>query len=151
MQALAAQLGIADAVVWRTNVTIAELQGALGHATAGLHTMWNEHFGIGIVEMMAAGVLAIAHNSGGPRSDIVIKHFGVPTGVLATTATEYADALEAVFSGALPVSLMTESARRSVERFSDAEFQLRFTACIIRLLTDGRTVVLNRRRETRSA
>jgi hypothetical protein len=27
----------------------------------GIHTMWNEHFGIGIVEMMAAGLLTIAH------------------------------------------------------------------------------------------
>jgi hypothetical protein len=26
--------------------------------------MWNEHFGISIVEMMAAGLLTIAHNSG---------------------------------------------------------------------------------------
>jgi alpha-1,2-mannosyltransferase len=29
----------------------------------GIHTMWNEHFGIGIVEMMAAGLLTIAHRS----------------------------------------------------------------------------------------
>lgn len=33
--------------------------------------MWNEHFGIGIVEMMAAGLLVIAHNSGGPKTDII--------------------------------------------------------------------------------
>jgi hypothetical protein len=29
----------------------------------GIHTMWNEHFGIGIVEMMAAGLITIAHRS----------------------------------------------------------------------------------------
>ena len=33
--------------------------------------MWNEHFGISIVEMMAAGLVVVAHNSGGPRMDIV--------------------------------------------------------------------------------
>jgi hypothetical protein len=34
--------------------------------------MWNEHFGIGVVELMAAGVVTIAHNSGGPKMDIVV-------------------------------------------------------------------------------
>lgn len=37
----------------------------------GLHTMWNEHFGISIVELMAAGLIAVAHDSGGPSMDIV--------------------------------------------------------------------------------
>jgi alpha-1,2-mannosyltransferase len=52
--------------------------------------MWNEHFGIGIVEFMAAGVIPVAHNSGGPKSDIIIPE---RTGFLASTAEEYADAL----------------------------------------------------------
>lgn len=26
--------------------------------------MWNEHFGIGVVEMMAAGLAVVAHDSG---------------------------------------------------------------------------------------
>ena len=42
--------------------------------------MWNEHFGIGIVEMMAAGLLVIAHNSGGPKTDII-----TPLPINATT------------------------------------------------------------------
>lgn len=51
----------------------------------GLHTMWNEHFGISVVEGMAAGTLMVAHNSGnfiiaqkisetfsgGPKMDII--------------------------------------------------------------------------------
>lgn len=37
----------------------------------GLHTMKEEHFGISIVEMMAAGMLTIAHKSGGPLKDIL--------------------------------------------------------------------------------
>lgn len=40
-------------------------------AKAGLHTMLEEHFGISIVEMMAAGLYTIAHNSGGPKDDII--------------------------------------------------------------------------------
>lgn len=36
-----------------------------------LHTMIDEHFGIAIVELMAAGLITIAHNSGGPGLDII--------------------------------------------------------------------------------
>ena len=43
----------------------------LSRANVGIHTMWNEHFGIGVVEMMAAGLVTVAHNSGGPKSDII--------------------------------------------------------------------------------
>lgn len=51
--------------------------------------MENEHFGIGIVEMMAVGLLTIAHNSGGPRDDIM-KCEGRTVGFLATSPKEYA-------------------------------------------------------------
>ncbi|KAF1743218.1 hypothetical protein MXB_2028 [Myxobolus squamalis] len=37
----------------------------------GLHTMVQEHFGIGIVEMMASGLVVVAHESGGPKRDIM--------------------------------------------------------------------------------
>jgi alpha-1,2-mannosyltransferase len=30
-----------------------------------------EHFGISIVEMLAAGLIVVAHNSAGPRFDII--------------------------------------------------------------------------------
>lgn len=41
--------------------------------------MWNEHFGIGIVEFMAAGAIPLAHHSGGPLLDIVVPAV-VPAG-----------------------------------------------------------------------
>lgn len=33
--------------------------------------MKEEHFGISVVEMMAAGLFTVAHNSGGPKLDII--------------------------------------------------------------------------------
>ena len=36
-----------------------------------IHTMKEEHFGISIVEMMSAGLITIAHASGGPKHDII--------------------------------------------------------------------------------
>ena len=44
----------------------------------------------GIVEMMAAGLLTIAHRSGGPLMDIVTEDAGARNGFLAVTAQEYA-------------------------------------------------------------
>ena len=40
----------------------------------------NEHFGIGVVEMMAAGLAVVAHDSAGPKEDIVVDWEGQPTG-----------------------------------------------------------------------
>jgi alpha-1,2-mannosyltransferase len=42
--------------------------------------MWNEHFGIGVVEYQAAGLISVVNNSGGPKIDIVVDIDGKPTG-----------------------------------------------------------------------
>ena len=41
------QLGLHKYIEFRINVSFTELKDALGSATIGLHSMWNEHFGIG--------------------------------------------------------------------------------------------------------
>lgn len=52
----------------------------LSRASIGLSTMIDEHFGINIVEYMAAGVVPVTHASGGPLNDIVVPFNGKPTG-----------------------------------------------------------------------
>ncbi|EKX38590.1 hypothetical protein GUITHDRAFT_158493 [Guillardia theta CCMP2712] len=85
-------LELSDHVSVLTNVPWPELKDRwLRRAKAGLHTMWNEHFGINIVEFMASGVIPIAHDTGGPKADIVIPYQGSPTGFLASTEEEYAE------------------------------------------------------------
>ncbi|PNG99008.1 GDP-Man:Man(3)GlcNAc(2)-PP-Dol alpha-1,2-mannosyltransferase, partial [Tetrabaena socialis] len=63
LQQYAVELGIADDVDWVVNAPFSELKALLGGAVGGLHTMVDEHFGISVVEYMAAGVVPIAHNS----------------------------------------------------------------------------------------
>ena len=85
------------------NAPFVTLQAWLAAASVGLHTMWNEHFGISVVEMMAAGLVVVAHDSGGPKSDIVTppppphdattKEVHTHTGYLATSAPEYAHSI----------------------------------------------------------
>jgi alpha-1,2-mannosyltransferase len=56
-----------------TNTSYEMLLYCLNRAEIGLHTMWNEHFGISVVEMMAVGLVVVAHDSGGPKSDILAE------------------------------------------------------------------------------
>ncbi|ERF68075.1 hypothetical protein EPUS_08511 [Endocarpon pusillum Z07020] len=60
-------------------------------ASIGTNGMWNEHFGIGVVEYLAAGLIPVVHDSGGPKLDIVVPHDGKPTGYHAETAAEFAE------------------------------------------------------------
>ena len=50
----------------------------------------NQLLTTGIVEMMAAGLMTIAHRSGGPLMDIVVEDTGARNGFLAITSQEYA-------------------------------------------------------------
>lgn len=53
-RALAVELGVEERVQFVVNCSFDELKAWLGKASVGLHTMWNEHFGIGVVEMMVS-------------------------------------------------------------------------------------------------
>ena len=58
---LCKHFSIEDNVEFRLNVPFEELCQAMQKASIGLHSMWNEHFGIAVVEMLAAGLITIAH------------------------------------------------------------------------------------------
>lgn len=57
LKALCAELSLEldKDVQIHTNIAYKALQEWLSSATIGLHTMTDEHFGIGVVEFMAAG------------------------------------------------------------------------------------------------
>ena len=130
LEQLAAELGIKRHVVFALNVSFAKLKAYLAEATIGLHTMWNEHFGIGVVECQAAGCITLAHDSGGPKMDIVIEWDDKPTGFLASDVTSYARVMETIFSlEPLERQAIRENARKSVARFSEAAFEVGFLRC----------------------
>lgn len=63
---------VQEKIEFIVNAPFQILKKYIEDSSIGLHTMWNEHFGISIVEMMAAGLIVIAHRSGGPLLDIVV-------------------------------------------------------------------------------
>jgi len=76
---------------------------------------------------MAAGTVVLAHDSGGPKLDIVVDHNGQRTGFLASDADSYAACLNSIFSlDADKLMNIRRNARESVKRFSDARFSETF-------------------------
>ncbi|XP_030635661.1 GDP-Man:Man(3)GlcNAc(2)-PP-Dol alpha-1,2-mannosyltransferase isoform X2 [Chanos chanos] len=131
LRGLCQELGVADRVEFKLNIPFEELKKELTDATVGLHTMWNEHFGIGVVECMAAGTVILAHKSGGPKLDIVVPYEGGPTGFLADEEDSYADAMERILSMTPAARLeIRRRARASVARFSDQEFEASFLSAM---------------------
>lgn len=134
LRRLCKDLGVQDDVEFKVNIPFDELKNYLSEATIGLHTMWNEHFGIGIVECMAAGTIILAHNSGGPKLDIVVPHEGNITGFLAESEEGYAETMAQILSMSAEKRLqIRNSARASISRFSDQEFEVAFLASVEKL------------------
>uniref|UniRef100_A0A3P9JWK7 GDP-Man:Man(3)GlcNAc(2)-PP-Dol alpha-1,2-mannosyltransferase n=1 Tax=Oryzias latipes TaxID=8090 RepID=A0A3P9JWK7_ORYLA len=136
LRGLCQELGVADRVQFKLNVPFEELKRELVSATIGLHTMWNEHFGIGVVECMAAGIIVLAHKSGGPKLDIVVPYDGRQTGFLADSEDSYAAAMETILALSPAARLeIRRAARQSVSRFSDQEFEVCFLAAMESLMS----------------
>ena len=132
LRALACQLGVANHLELVVNAPFSQLKNELGLATAAIHTMWNEHFGISLVECMAAGCLMVAHRSGGPLRDIVIEWEGTQTGYLAESAKEFAGCLLSIWDlTSAEREAMVHAARKLVSsRFSISSFEQNLLKCI---------------------
>lgn len=61
MEDLSKHLSLENSVEFKVNISYEELIECYQTASIGLHTMWSEHFGIGVVECMAAGLIMIAN------------------------------------------------------------------------------------------
>lgn len=127
----AKQLGIYESVTFKINLPFPELLECLQTATIGLHTMTDEHFGIGIVELMASGLITIAHNSGGPRADIIKKDLGF----LCSSASEYSKVISRIVAmNQMERLKITSKARESViRRFSSEIFSKQFAENILNI------------------
>jgi len=135
LRVLAREQGVTDHVEFVVNAKWPTLLGLLRTSSIGVNAMWNEHFGIGVVEYQAAGLISIVNNSGGPKMDIVVDIDGGHTGYHAMTETEYAACFAKALS--LPrqeVLAMRQRARKSSDRFTDAKFAAKWNASLQRLI-----------------
>lgn len=76
---------------------------------------------------MAAGTLTIAHNSAGPKEDIVVPYKGEKTGFLAENEDEYCDSMLYIYNlSTAQRNAIRKAAREHVKKFSQKEFDLQF-------------------------
>lgn len=131
LRAEAARLGIEGRVELRVNAAVADVRAELGSCVIGLHTMRDEHFGIVILEYMAAGCVPLANRSGGVQLDIVNKD---DLGFLAVTPDEYAEAMVKIFDlheiHCDEYRHFQQRGREQVSSFDDAAFRERFVTLL---------------------
>lgn len=119
--------GLEQNVIIATNVSNDVLKQHFANASIGLHTMSEEHFGIGVVELQAAGIVPLAHNSAGPRADIVVPQ----TGLLASTLEEYVNCLGSLLTMSdQAFKDLAQNARQNAHRFSDENFTIQINRCL---------------------
>ena len=138
LRLLTHELRIRDSTTFLCDAPWPTILSHLSTASIGVNAMWNEHFGICVVEYQAAGLISVVHDSGGPREDIVVDLGDGATGFRATTEDEFAAAFEAAL--ALPREekvAMRERARRSAVRFSEEKFGGRWIGAVGKLIACG--------------
>ncbi|KAK7060342.1 hypothetical protein VNI00_001107 [Paramarasmius palmivorus] len=125
LRRLSKELGLDKHVEILVNAPYPDMLRWLSKASIGMNTMVDEHFGINVVEYMAAGVIPVAHASAGPLYDIIVPFNGQPTGFHAKTPEEFADALYKALSLSKEEDLALRQRARTwaVQRFSEEEFE----------------------------
>ncbi|MCJ1308429.1 asparagine-linked glycosylation protein [Agyrium rufum] len=135
LRLLAHELRVKDRVEFICDASFPEILKWLGKSWIGVNGMWNEHFGIGVVEYQAAGLISVVNDSGGPKQDIVVEFEGGKTGFHASTAEEYAVAFGKAFEMSPEETLETRRrARSSSKRFTEEAFAVRWAAQLEKLI-----------------
>ncbi len=78
LRSLCTELGLEQHVEFLINADFAVILERLRTASVGLSTMKDEHFGINVVEFMAAGLVTLSHRSAGPWLDIAFPSANCP-------------------------------------------------------------------------
>ncbi|KAB5595180.1 Alpha-1,2-mannosyltransferase [Ceratobasidium theobromae] len=125
LQSLVTELNLEGSVEFIVNASYDVVLSWLAGASIGTNTMIDEHFGINVVEFMAAGLIPVVHASGGPLGDIVVPYEDQPTGYHATDAASFAEAFHQALSLPAPEALIMRQRARAlaIERFSTDRFE----------------------------
>ena len=147
LERLAKELMIENHIEWCVDAPFTTMIDKMRTASIGLSTMVDEHFGIAVVEYMAAGLLTLSHASAGPLMDIAVPVSGMQTGFHASCLDEYIDTAYRLMT--MPPSTALKIRRIARERaassFSDVEFHRRWRECMWKELVPPELLVENDR------
>ena len=89
--------------------------------------MIDEHFGITLIEMMAAGLIVVTHNSAGAKNDILVSEGDMKPGFLVNNENEYVGQIEEILIRDNEIkSQILNSSKQRAEKFSDEAFKEQF-------------------------
>ncbi|KAL2864627.1 alpha-1,2-mannosyltransferase ALG11 [Aspergillus lucknowensis] len=143
LRLLAHELRIRNNTTFLCDASWPTILSHLSTSSIGVNAMWNEHFGICVVEYQAAGLIPVVHDSGGPREDIVVDLPGLEeggpsggaTGFRATSEEDFASAFEAALALSVEEKVaMRGRARQSALRFTEEEFSRRWVREVGKLI-----------------
>ncbi|MBM4145745.1 MAG: glycosyltransferase [Nitrospira sp.] len=128
LQELTAMFDLQEQVIFLRSLTDAEINWLLNHCICLVYTSINEHFGIGVVEAMAAGRAVVAVNKGGPLETIEND----VTGILCDPVpAAFANAIARIAADPAAAERMGREGRQRVAaKFSRAAFGDRLNSII---------------------
>lgn len=116
-------MGLSNNVKIIKNASLDVIKSEFEKAKIGIHTMKDEHFGISIIEMMAAGLIVVAHNSAGAKEDIIAPHKGVVCGYVAENEDHYVSIILNILSTYEKIDPVKQNAVIRADSFSDEAFE----------------------------
>ncbi|UZJ54511.1 hypothetical protein CBS101457_003831 [Exobasidium rhododendri] len=124
LKKLATDLGIEDHVSFVVNAPYSTILQKLSSSSIGLSTMVDEHFGINVVEFMAAGLITLSHASAGPLLDIAVPASGQITGFHAKTEEDFVEKMQLILKMGQKEELAIRKAARmrAIQVFSNEAF-----------------------------
>ncbi|KAE8254567.1 hypothetical protein A4X13_0g3371 [Tilletia indica] len=143
LRELAHELGVQDSVSFVVNAPFTDILSTLSRASIGLSTMVDEHFGINVVEFMAAGLITLSHASAGPYLDIALpilpdptSSTTLPTGFHATTAANFAAKLSEILtmSPDEQLAIRQRARARAIECFGSEGFEQKWRSDVWNVL-----------------
>jgi glycosyltransferase involved in cell wall biosynthesis len=121
--------GVEDRVTLMPNVPRSALIEILTKAKAYLHVMPFEHFGISIVEAMAAGCIPIVHRSGGPWLDMLDQRQG-ENGFSYATLKEAAQTVDLVMADENLSKTVSSNAQKRAWHYDTSTFQMKLATIV---------------------
>lgn len=130
-----------------TDIPYNDVRSHLLSATYGINAMWNEHFGIAVVEYLASGLIALVHASAGPYLDIVDDDIGYF--FVDPSDPDYSRERGDKFPRLHDLFLLTDTLddgskrsmskrgeRKALEKFSDEIFEVQWTNIVLHKLEE---------------
>lgn len=126
LKRLVRKLELEQHISFVVNAPYSTILDNLSVASIGLSTMIDEHFGINVVEFMAAGLITLSHASAGPLLDIAVPEDGQLTGFHAHSNSQFVEAAQKIFSlqEDEELAIRQRARSRAVKTFNNEAFCL---------------------------